>query len=330
MPTATIDREVQAELEQIQTLGQRLEQVEWAIQAAADKLGVAVPDGWGQGTPETRVQAVQEAIKELLARAESGAYSLDEKTLRQLERQCGVLCEVTNELGKRHAKPGAIRKRMASDSLATTNATAMSARCTISTPTPDRSRDVVMPLGAVLTNYMRNPVVYFDHGQSGITMPIGKSRNPSGKLTVFKSASGVDAECYFSQSSLEAAQVFNLIEEGVVNCASVHLIPLKCHRLNDGGLHIDTWDLLEWSWVGIPDNPEAVRKVLAGGKLAGRTIVEPLQKSLRQSQVRALLDERHALVKGLLRASRVSGLLDERRALVKQFGELILQVKGKR
>src|SRR5580698_7101070 len=52
----------------------------------------------------------------------------------------------------------------------------------ISTPTPDRSEDVVSPRGVKLANYARNPVVYYDHGFSGIQVPIGKCEDEFGNL----------------------------------------------------------------------------------------------------------------------------------------------------
>jgi hypothetical protein len=68
---------------------------------------------------------------------------------------------------------------------------ARSATFVISTPTPDRSEDVVNPNGVILENYVRNPVVLFDHGFSGITVPIGKSEDPTGTCTVIAAARGL-------------------------------------------------------------------------------------------------------------------------------------------
>jgi len=167
------------------------------------------------------------------------------------------------------------------------DAAALSATAIISTPTPDRSDDIVEPLGVQLENYARNPVVYFDHGLSGLTLPIAKSEDPDGRLTVTPRADGIEATSYFAQGLCEACQIFELIEQKILRGTSIHLIPLVAKIRNDSnadrgrpGLHIEEWELLEWSWVGIPDNPEAVRKVLDRGKLAGSPICEPLRKCL--------------------------------------------------
>lgn len=162
---------------------------------------------------------------------------------------------------------------------------AVSATAIISTPNPDRSEDVVRQLGISLANYKKNPVVYYDHGFAHIQTPIGKSEDPDGKLTVKLKESGSQATCFFSQRMWEAMQIYELIDEGIVRCASIHIIPTVAkNRTNDSrfrsGLDIESSELLEWSWVGIPDNPEAVRKVLDRGKLAERNIPEALVKSL--------------------------------------------------
>src|SRR5262245_28511365 len=59
---------------------------------------------------------------------------------------------------------------------------AMSATFVISTMRPDRVGDVVVPEGIVLENYRRNPVVLFGHQSA--SLPIGKSEDPDGNLTI--------------------------------------------------------------------------------------------------------------------------------------------------
>jgi hypothetical protein len=160
-----------------------------------------------------------------------------------------------------------------------------SATFVISTPTPDRSEDVVNPVGVQLGNYRKNPVVFFDHGFSGIHVPIGKCEDETGNLALAVSDEGIEATCFFADST-EGEQIFDLVKQGVLRCASINMTPLAYQIRAEGssgrpGMQIDEWELLEWSIVGIPDNPEAVRKVLAGGRLAGLPICDPILKSLR-------------------------------------------------
>ena len=167
----------------------------------------------------------------------------------------------------------------------------------ISTPTPDRSEDVVSPGGVRLENYARNPVVYYDHGFSGIQVPIGKCEDESGQLALVVTELGIEGTCYFADS-VEGQQIFELVKQSVLRAASINLVPITYTiRTDDGpldgrgrddlpglagrpGMEIDEWELLEWSVVGIPDNPEAVRKILAGGKLAGAPLCEPIRSLL--------------------------------------------------
>jgi hypothetical protein len=172
----------------------------------------------------------------------------------------------------------------------------------ISTPTPDRSEDVVSPGGVRLENYARNPVVYYDHGFSGIQVPIGKCEDEHGQLALVVTDEGIEGTCYFADS-VERQQIFELVKQSVLRAASINLVPITYTiRTNDGpfdgrarerddlpglagrpGMEIDEWELLEWSVVGIPDNPEAVRKILAGGRLAGAPLCEPIRSLLSAS-----------------------------------------------
>lgn len=186
------------------------------------------------------------------------------------------------------AAPGrlyAIGKSYAIDSLPAQPAIdegRMSATFTISTPTPDRSEDVMNPRGCLLNNYAKNPVVYFDHGFN-LSLPIAKSEDENGELTVSIHDGHVEATGYFSQKLKESQQIFDLVVEKILRTSSVRFTPVKYNlraSSERGGYDMAEWELLEWSVVGIPDNPEAVRKIIDGGKLAGDAIAEPILKSL--------------------------------------------------
>jgi Caudovirus prohead serine protease len=175
----------------------------------------------------------------------------------------------------------------------------------ISTPTPDRSEDVVSPRGVKLANYARNPVVYFDHGFSGIHVPIGKCEDEFGNLAIVVTEEGIEGTCYFADS-VEGGQIFELVKQAVLRAASINLQPIMYTiRSADTatgrpGMDIEEWELLEWSIVGIPDNPEAIRKILAGGHLAGSPICEPIKKSLAQFAPKPKLMGRKSSMSGLI------------------------------
>lgn len=183
-------------------------------------------------------------------------------------------------------KGGVRRDRVTKRGEMTSDAGRMSITALISTPDEDRSEDIVEPTGVALERYAVNPVVFFDHGQE-FTLPIAKSEDGAGNLTVDVSQAGVSATALFSQSLPLAAQVFALWDEGILNATSVNFIPTAATvRQGTGsrdrpGLHVTEWELLEWSVVGIPDNPFAVAKALDRGKLDGRAIEEPLLQMLK-------------------------------------------------
>jgi len=164
---------------------------------------------------------------------------------------------------------------------------AMSARAVISTPALDRMGDVLVPEGIRLDNYRRNPVVLWAHGFEGITIPLGRSEDPDGNLTVRVNGGAVEATCFFSQSTLEAEQIFELIAEKIVRATSVRETPIKSSWTHDpvlgDFLYVEEWDLEEWSWCCVPVNQECVAKateIFHRGRLAGRPIGPSIMKSL--------------------------------------------------
>jgi hypothetical protein len=158
--------------------------------------------------------------------------------------------------------------------------TRRTASAVISTPAPDRVRDSLNPLGCSLDEYQSNPVVFWEHGKV-LTKPVGTSEDPStGKLAVYKSQSEVRATCWFTDKFLEAEQIFELVAEGTVRATSVRFTPVTQPVVRKSDTYFDEWMLLEWSWVGIGCNPEAIAATVAKGKLAGRQIVPSIAKSL--------------------------------------------------
>ena len=161
---------------------------------------------------------------------------------------------------------------------------AMSARAVISTATIDRVGDMLLPQGCQLANYAKNPVVLWSHGLEGISHPIATSRSPDGSLGVMITSNEVQATSWFSQSSREASQIFELIDEGIVRATSVRETPLKSRVAHDpeagNVLIVEEWDLEEWSWCAVGVNPDAVAKTLHRNRLGGQPILASIAKSL--------------------------------------------------
>ncbi|WP_397570650.1 hypothetical protein [Schlesneria sp. T3-172] len=159
----------------------------------------------------------------------------------------------------------------------------MSATAIISTATPDRVGDVLIPRGCQLENYAKNPVVLWGHGLEDIKVPIATSNDPSGRLSIRISDHEVKATSYFSQRNREAAQIFALIDEGIVRSTSVRETPIKARKKYDKThgelLIVDEWELEEWSWCAIGVNPDAVAKAM-NSRIDGRKLSPSIMKSL--------------------------------------------------
>ena len=160
----------------------------------------------------------------------------------------------------------------------------MSATAVISTASIDRVGDALIPRGCRLDNYAKNPVVMWAHGLEGITQPIGTSRDASGNLAVFVSDEDVRATSWFSQKSLAAAQIFELIDEGIIRATSVRETPIRSriqrNPVAGDVLVVEEWDLEEWSWCAVGVNPDAVAKALYRNRLGGQPIIPSIVKSL--------------------------------------------------
>lgn len=137
----------------------------------------------------------------------------------------------------------------------------------LSTSTPDRSKDSISQDGWKLENYRKNPVVLWAHNSA--ELPVGKAPNvvvemgESGSRLV---ARGVE----FTPEDMNPVghAVGRMYAGGFLNAVSVGFLPIKYMRNEErGGWAVDfvEQELLEFSAVPVPANPEA----LIGAKAAG-------------------------------------------------------------
>lgn len=136
----------------------------------------------------------------------------------------------------------------------------------ISTATPDRCNDVMLPGGVNLKNFYGNPVVLWMHND---TIP-AIARN----VGIQANAQGLIAKTYFNQVTQLSKDLYQLYKNGDMFAFSVGFIPTEWEdeeigsEENDyGDIQITTpvtqrvykkWEMLEYSLVNIPMNPEAV------------------------------------------------------------------------
>lgn len=158
--------------------------------------------------------------------------------------------------------------------------------------------------GLLIENYQRNPIVLLDHGNCQGIPYLGKSQDPDGNFTLKLAKQKATATVYFSQTLAFAAEIFGLVDEGILRMASIAFNPLKAQRINYkapdlaegvidtapggpngwGGFDFTESDLCEWSIVGVGADPGALRQCLS------RQMVG--QEKLRTQSVRHWIEQR--------------------------------------
>lgn len=122
-------------------------------------------------------------------------------------------------------------------------------RVVVSTPSPDRVKDVMEPSGVDLSAYKNNPIVLADHNREA----------PIGTAEIEVKSDRVEAIITFAPAgaSAKADEYCALAKAGVLNTVSPGFIEKEATPIKGGGYHIKNWELLELSLVSVPCNAEA-------------------------------------------------------------------------
>ena len=121
-----------------------------------------------------------------------------------------------------------------------------------------RNGDEVNLRGINFTNYRKNPVVLWSHDSWG-GIPIAKT------LKIGHDDQGrIEADFQFNSEDEFAARVENAWNGGFIRAASIRFMPTKVMEMLDeqgrvDRLRIEESDLLEWSLVPVPADPDSVR-----------------------------------------------------------------------
>jgi len=164
---------------------------------------------------------------------------------------------------------------------------------TISTPTPDRSKDTVQPKGMVADNYLKNPVVQFAHKYD--EPPIAKCIN------LVATETGIRATVKFPELGLydKADTIYRMYKEGFLNAWSIGFMPLENeYETNSfGGTEFKKWELFEFSSVPVPDNPEALTIMRSKG-INVDAVIEKKEVDEEDKEVKEVKEKKEVLPDG--------------------------------
>lgn len=151
----------------------------------------------------------------------------------------------------------------------------------ITTGRVDRDHESMNPMGAILKEYRKNPVVMFGHDYS--RLPIGRS------AWMKKDSDGIISKTIFAEAERSpfADEVYRMYQGGFLRAFSVGFVPISSHqptesdvktepRFAECRLIIDKWLFLEYSAVPIPSNADAL--AIAVGK--GLALSEEMKAAL--------------------------------------------------
>ena len=133
-------------------------------------------------------------------------------------------------------------------------------RFRITTDAVDRERDILSPAGWKLDNFLKNPTVLWAHDYR--QPPIARARE------IIATEHGLSSLAEFPPKGTYAFAdtVYDLLKGGFLNATSVGFAPLK-HTYNEERRGVDylEQELLEFSVVPVPANPEALVEARAAG-----------------------------------------------------------------
>jgi len=131
----------------------------------------------------------------------------------------------------------------------------------------DRDSEVILPAGAKVDDYKKNPVVLWAHDMR--IPPIGKIIPE----TLAISDEEVSAKVQFDLQDPFSKLIHNKLKSGFLNAGSIRFRPLTWSDVpalpDQKGWTINEWELLEFSVVPVPANQAALKKMLAsaGGEI---------------------------------------------------------------
>ncbi len=196
--------------------------------------------------------------------------------------------ELAKELDRKPSELEFIRKGFVAEQKGTDDEERSSTEL-ISTADIDRDNEILLPRGAVLEHYKKNPQVLWSHDYR--QPPIGKAAWVR-KDTASK---GLLAKTIYAVTDF-AEEIWTLVKGGFLPARSVGFIPIESHEPDEkevakyperaGARRIyDKWELLEYSVVDIGSNRQALELAMAKGLNLSMELQEQLGLDSRAKNV---------------------------------------------
>ena len=151
---------------------------------------------------------------------------------------------------------------------------------TISNESVDRDGDSIEVKGWTLDNFVKNPVVCWAHDYS--KLPVGRA------LKTWKAADQLKSMVEFTPDELydsdyhgmRGSTVFRFYKNGFLNAVSAGFYPVEWQPMTGKGAmgtHFEKQDLIEFSCVPVPSNPDA----LVAREGFNQTEIKAMKKELK-------------------------------------------------
>lgn len=142
----------------------------------------------------------------------------------------------------------------------------------VSTGARDRMNESLDPTGIDVSNYRKNPVVLWAHDYSA--PPIGKA------VWIKRDGEGIISKVKFASTEF-AQEIFSLYKDGFLKAFSVGFMPKETED-GDGEKKprktFKKWELLEYSAVPVPANPEALALAIQKGVLKNEILKKNIEE----------------------------------------------------
>ncbi len=194
----------------------------------------------------------------------------------------------------------------------------------VSTASVDRMGDIIDQDGIDLKNYRKNPIVLWAHDYS--QLPIGKS------LWIKKQDGALVSKMQFASTAF-AQEVFQLYKEGFLKAFSIGFVPKEYEPIDEskpyGPRRFLKSEMLEYSAVPVPANPEALAMAMQKGILKTASLITSMTPSdVEKEEENEKCDEIEIEKESQKEGEIIEGALDEIMAENKLMAEEINGLKN--